>query len=67
MELWRCTSENCGCEIAILKPSRYPDDFRPTCGCGHPMKKPYTSPRFERIVEPDTLRILHNEVFLGRP
>lgn len=65
-ELWRCTDQNCGCEFTILKPSRISGDFRPVCGCGRAMKKPYTSPRFERIVEPEKLRTLHNDVFLSR-
>ena len=65
-EQWRCMNKECGCEVMIVKPARRADDFRPICGCGHPMKKPYTSPHLEPILESDKVRILHDEVFLGR-
>ena len=42
-ERWRCTNENCRCEVLVQSGGRV-EGANPRCACGAPMKKAYVPP-----------------------
>ena len=60
-EHWICSNSKCRCEVLVLSAGTH-EGTNPTCSCGFPMKKVYTSPKVRRISEDDA-RVLHEKFF----